>query len=40
VLIAFADETFRADALLYLRTTLGEECCDITQVISFFIVDS
>ncbi|WJX29810.1 hypothetical protein P8452_18413 [Trifolium repens] len=22
----------RADALLYLRTTLGEECCDITQV--------
>ncbi|KAK2455127.1 hypothetical protein QL285_002610 [Trifolium repens] len=30
----------RADALLYLRTTLGEECCDITQVISFFIVDS
>ncbi|KAK2368000.1 topless-related protein [Trifolium repens] len=21
----------RADALLYLRTTLGEECCDITQ---------
>ncbi|KAK2393446.1 hypothetical protein QL285_055393 [Trifolium repens] len=32
LLIAFADETFRADALLYLRTTLGEECCDITQV--------
>ncbi|WJX26174.1 hypothetical protein P8452_15135 [Trifolium repens] len=31
LLIAFADETFRADALLYLRTTLGEECCDITQ---------
>ncbi|KAK2368001.1 topless-related protein [Trifolium repens] len=22
----------RADALLYLRTTLGEECCDITQL--------
>ncbi|KAK2393045.1 topless-related protein [Trifolium repens] len=32
MLIAFADETFRADALLYLRTTLGEECCDITQL--------
>jgi hypothetical protein len=40
VLIAFADETFRADALLYVLTTLGEESCDIIQVISFFIVDS
>ncbi|WJX53052.1 hypothetical protein P8452_39092 [Trifolium repens] len=28
----------RADALLYLRTTLGEECCDITQVAGTYAI--